>query len=382
MSRIDNDELDEAWSDDADYYYDDDEYVPLPRLGERARKVVVTVVAMLAVMGIISAVTLIWVARQVNPPGIEGPQLASVNIPTGSSISSIGRLLEDKRVIGSASVFELYAKLRGLNIPKAGNYVSFHTNSSMSAVADVLDAGPLPVASVSLTIIPGKRLVDAFDKIHQVFPAISVTQLQLTLASGQVKSKYLPAGVTNWEGYLLPETYQFKKDASALTVLQKIVKQFDKTLDSLGYANATTTAGRSAYDLVTIASMIERETGDPPDERGKIARVISNRLDKKEPLGIDATILYGLNRRGGSADPLTKTDLETDTPYNSRKHAGLPPTPISLPSKQSLKAAINPEVGSWFYYVLINDNPREHFFTASPQEFAAAKAEAQKKGLI
>ncbi len=368
--------------DDEYHEYDDDEYAAFPQMSERGRRAVVTFVAILAVIGIIAATSLIWVARQLNPSGSEGPQLASVVIPKGSSITSIGVLLEKKGVIGSASVFNLYAKVRGLAIPKAGNYIAFHRNSSMSAAADVLEAGPLPVQSVSLTIIPGKRLADALEDIHKVFPSISVQQLQLTLASGQVKSKYLPANTTNWEGLLLPETYQFKKDSTPVVILQRLANEFIKKVDSLGYDHATTTAGRSAYDLITIASMIERETGDPADERGKIARVISNRLDKHEPLGIDATILYGLNRRGGTADPLTKADLEVDTPYNTRKHQGLPPTPISLPSYKSLQAAINPEVGTWFYYVLVNGNPREHLFTDSAAAFAAAKADAQKKGLI
>ena len=372
-------DLDGAYPDDDEY---DDEYVTFPQMSDRGRKAVVTVVAMLSVMGIIAATSVIWVARQFNPPGGQGERIASLVVPKGSSLDSIGALLEEKGVIGSSSVFGLYAKVRGLAPPKAGNYVAFHKHSSMSDAADVLDAGPLPVKAVSLTIIPGKRLADALEVMHKVFPSISVQEFQLTLLSGKVHSKYLPAGSKNWEGMLLPETYEFLKDATPVQILQKLATQMDTTLDSLGYAQALTTAGRSPYDLITIASMIERETGDPPDERGKISRVISNRLDKKEPLGIDATILYGLGRRGGTADPLTKADLAKDTPYNTRKHVGLPPTPISLPSKQSLKAAINPEVGPWFYYVLVNDHPREHLFTASAQEFAAAKAESQRKGLI
>ena len=203
--------------------------------------------------------------------------------------------------------------------------------------------------------------------------------MQLTLVGPEIAAKYHTDPAASWEGYLLPETYRFAEDATPVQILQKLVNQFDSTLDELGYDNAQARTGRSATDLVTIASMVERETGDPPEERPKMARVIFNRLDTDMTLGIDATILYGLKRRGNEGG-LTKTELETPGPYNSRKNLGLPPTAISLPSEESLKAAINPTEGPWTYYVLETIDPRAHFFTDSVKEFNAAKARCQDNG--
>ena len=89
----------------------------------------------------------------------------------------------------------------------------------------------------------------------------------------------------------------------------------EDVLDELGYDKAETLQGRSAYELITIASLIEKETGAPPDERGKISRVISNRLDDGETLGIDASVLYGLGRASGE---LTQSDLDEETPVQHR----------------------------------------------------------------
>ena len=142
---------------------------------------------------------------------------------------------------------------------------------------------------------------------------------------------------------------------------------------------AETLRGFSAYDVLKVASLAERETGQPEEERGQIARVIYNRLDAGEPLGIDASVLYGLGRDAGE---LTRSDLDTDTPYNTRLNAGLPPTPIGLPSRAALEAAINPADGDWFYYVLVSNDPPTHLFTDSYSEFQEAKAQAQEDGVF
>jgi UPF0755 protein len=128
-----------------------------------------------------------------------------------------------------------------------------------------------------------------------------------------------------------------------------------------------------------MASLAERETGAPADERGKIVRVIQNRLDAGSPLGIDASVLYGLGRTSGG---LTKTDLAADTPYNTRIHKGLPPTPIATPSKASLQAAIDPPDGPWTYYVLVQNDPPTHLFTDSAKEFQKAKEDAKARGVF
>ncbi|MFN8053269.1 MAG: endolytic transglycosylase MltG [Acidimicrobiales bacterium] len=363
----------------ADEYDDYGEYEPLRPSSRRGSPLAVTAVAVFAVLGILVAGTLVWASRQMNPSGDPGPKLASVVIPAGSTFDDVAQILEDRKVIGSARVLGWYAKFNDVNPVKAGRYVNFQVNSSMSDAVKVLNAGPVPPKDQVLTIIPGTWLEDALAAINKKFPNISVDALKLVLVSGQVTSKYHPDPKASWEGYLLPETYQFDENATAQQILQKLISTFDSTLDELGYGNATATTGRSAADLVTIASMVERETGDPDEERPKIARVIFNRLDRKIATGVDATILYGLHRKGNEK-PLTKSELETDGPYNSRTRPGLPPTAISLPSKKSLDAAIHPATGNWLYYVLKTQQPRAHVFLVTYKEFEAAKAECQANG--
>jgi UPF0755 protein len=366
--------------DDQDDVDDADDYVLLPPPTNWLRKLAVTAVTLIAVFGIIAAASIVWVARQITPPGPQGDEIASLEIPANTTFTGVAELLEREGVISNASVLVWYRQLASINSVKAGRYVGFRKNSSMADAVKVLNKGPVPSQNVVLTIIPGTLLADALKKITTVFPAFSFDQLSLTLASGAVKSRYHPDPTVAWEGYLLPETYQFEADATPEEVLQKIVDEFDDTLDSLNYRNAAAVTGRTAQELVTIASMIEREAGDPVEERAKIARVIFNRLETKMTLGIDATILYGLGRRGNEK-PLTKSELETDSPYNSRTRQGLPPTAISLPSRDSLEAAMNPLEGPWTFYVLVNNSPREHFFTDSIDEFNKAKATCQSKGL-
>ena len=368
-----------------DYYddeYDDeyDEYESMPRPSRRGSPLVIGVVAVFAVVAIGAASVLVWTSRQLNPTGGPGPTVAAVVIPKGSSFSQVSTILEGSNVVSSATVMNWYARFKGSAPIKAGRYVNFRQNSSVSDALKVLDAGPIPAKALVVRIIPGMWLSDALKAISKVYPAISVDTLQKTLASGSVRSRFHPDPKVSWEGYLLPETYEFGEAATPQQILQKIVGQFDLTVGKLGYSNAQAASGRSAADLVTIASMIERETGDPLTERPKIARVIFNRLDKGIPLGVDATFYYALGRKGDSK-PLTKSELAADGPYNSRLRKGLPPTAISLPSKASLAAAIAPTPGPWIYYVLTSTNPRQHTFATTAKEFAVAKAECRKQGL-
>ena len=365
---------------DDEYYEDDDDWVTLPPVSSSARKLVVTFVALLALFGILGATVLVWTARQINPADGQGQNVGEVVVPSGATFDDVAALLEKRGIIGSASVFGLYSRFQNVGPVKAGKYVDFKKNSSMAQAADVLNAGPVAPESIVVTIIPGMWLADALAAINKVFPAFSVETLRQTLDSGQVHSKYRPATATSWEGLLPADTYRFEDDATPQSVLQTLVDAFDESLDELGYDKADTVTGRSAYELVTIASMIERETGTPADERPKIARVIFNRLEQNIALGIDATLLYGLGRKGAS-QPLTKSELETDGPYNSRTRKGLPPTPIAIPSQKSLAAAISPAEGDWLYYVLVKNDPPEHLFTASYKEFQDAKAACRSDGL-
>lgn len=363
-------------SDDPLY---DDDWVPLPTEADGGRRVLALVVAAVILIALSIGVLLFWVSRQVNPGGEPGEIVAAIEIPSGSSTDSIAAQLAEAGVITDGGLFARYVGLKGEGPWEAGEYVEFRENSSFDEAIEVLDEGPLPIGASRVRVTEGKRLTDALDQIAEQHPNVDTAALLTSLGSGEVTSQYLPPGTTNWEGLFFPDTYEFSDDATATEILQTMADQMDDVLDELGYERAETLRGRSAYELITIASMIERETGAPEEERGQISRVIYNRLDEDEPLGIDATTLYGLGRDSGE---LTQSDLEADTPYNTRINAGLPPTPIGLPGRASLQAAIDPPDGDWQYYVLVSNDPPSHLFTDSYQEFLDAKDEAQANGVF
>lgn len=374
-----DDEYIDDYDDDDESAADEPDYVLLPRDTSAGRKVITVFFGLFLIVGVLLGGTLLWATRQVDPSGPQGAVVEKLTIPKGASVATISQILADKGIIANRRVFTMYVGLKNTGAWKAGNYVDFRLNSSFDEAIAVLDKGPIAPASKVVRIVEGSRLVDALEAIAEQTSTVTVAQLQEALDSGQVRSAYKPDGVGSWEGLLFPDTYEFAEDDTAAVILQKMVSKMDTVLDSLGYDRANALSGRSAYELITIASLVERETGQPADERGKISRVISNRLDDGERLEIDASVLYGLGRRNGS---LTKSDLETDTPYNTRKIKGLPPTPISLPGEASLKAAIEPTPGDWKFYVLVSNDPPSHFFTSSYKEFLKQKADAQKRGVF
>jgi UPF0755 protein len=168
------------------------------------------------------------------------------------------------------------------------------------------------------------------------------------------------------EGFLFPATYEFFSDDTARGLVRRQLSAFKRkwaTVD-LRYARSK---NLTPYDVLIIASMIEREVV-VPRERRLVAAVIYNRLHARMPLGIDATLRYGLGIAPTQA--ITKAELASDSPYNTRTRPGLPPTPISNPGLDSIRAAAHPARVPYLYFVRRPDC-RSHFFTASAAKFLA-----------
>lgn len=166
------------------------------------------------------------------------------------------------------------------------------------------------------------------------------------------------------EGFLFPALYDFTQHTQASELVAKQIAAFEERWRSIDLRQARA-RGRTPYDVLTIASMIERETVVPA-ERRLVAAVIYNRLAKNMVLGIDATLRYGLGIPGNR--PLTKRQLRSSSPYNTRRFKGLPPTPIGNPGVPSMRAAARPAPRNYLYY-LRKPNSVRHFFTADEQEF-------------
>ena len=172
------------------------------------------------------------------------------------------------------------------------------------------------------------------------------------------------------EGFLFPATYEFTRLTAAERLVRDQLAFFRRQWRSvdLRYARSK---NLTPYDVLTIASMIEKETV-APEERPLVSAVIYNRLRNGMPLGIDATIRYGRNVPG--TEPLKQSDLDSDSPYNSRRRLGLPPTPISNPGLASIRAAAKPARVDYLFFVRKPDEVH-HFFTASEAEFFRKKCE-------
>jgi UPF0755 protein len=312
--------------------------------------------------------------RQVDPPGAPG-EAVTVVVPAGSSSRRIGAILDDRGVIRSARVWNLYVRLKREGPWQAGTY-TFRRNSALRAVVDVLDHGPV-VDVRRLTIPEGYTLEQIAERVGRL-PGRSAQTFLEVARSGAIRSRFEPPGSTNLEGLLFPDTYEIdpKKD-DEVTILRRMVEAFDRQATEAGIDDAAAAVGLAPYQVVIVASMIEREAR-LADERGMVARVVYNRLQQRIRLGIDATIRYELRKPTG---PLRKSELQRDTPYNTRTRFGLPPTPISNPGRASLDAALHPTPGPWLYYVLA-DRDGHHAFVTTDAEFQRAKADARRKGLL
>jgi UPF0755 protein len=172
------------------------------------------------------------------------------------------------------------------------------------------------------------------------------------------------------EGFLFPSLYEFTQGTRAETLVADQLAAFQRRWSAIDLSRARR-GNLTPYDVLIIASMVERETA-APEERRLVSAVIYNRLRKQMPLGIDATLRYGLGIPGNR--PLTKRQLANRTPYNTRIHQGLPPTPIGNPGVPSMRAAARPADRNYLYYLRRPGTVR-HFFTASEAEFCAKARE-------
>lgn len=293
-----------------------------------------------------------------------------LEIPEGTGNAEIGEILADAGVIKSSFGWKVALFLHsGDESIQAGSYEIATGLTAPDAIDELLDSPPSE-ASTQVTFLEGSWLTD-FAKELDAETHIDGDKFLTLATSGKVRSRYQPDGVDTLEGLLFPSTYEVIERDTARSVLTRLVDEFEDRVKDLDFSPVETT-GVSAYEAITVASMIEAEA-QLDEERPMIARVIYNRLQEGMPLGIDATVLYAL---GEHKTELTSEDLAVDSPYNTRKVAGLPPTPIGAPGTDSLEAALAPADGEWLYYVL-SDCDGRHAFSTNYDDFLADKAAYQ-----
>jgi UPF0755 protein len=335
----------------------------------------------LAVVGVVVAVVLVlvvaaglWVRGKIDPSGEPGDEVA-VSIPEGTSTSGIAELLADEGIVSDASAFRYYVRFKGGGPFQAGDY-TLRRNSAMGDVVAALGEGP-EIVFERLTVPEGLTVEEIGARVEDIERFSSERFLELA-ESGSVRSKYQPEGVDSLEGLLFPDTYQVDPREDEAAVLARMVEQFDEVATQLGYDQAEAKVGLSPYEAIVVASLVESEARVPED-RAKISRVIHNRIERGMLLQIDATVIYarGERREGGR---VLFEDLEVDSPYNTYRNPGLPPTPIAVPGRAAMEAALNPEEGDWLYYVKYEEDG-SHAFSTTNEEHNRRIAEAKAKGV-
>ena len=324
---------------------------------------------LLALAGLVVFQALQWSAareRKAPPPG----QPVTFTVRAGEGSVAIGRNLRDVGVVDSVNRFRDVAEERGLDGRLLPGTYKLVTGMSVDAVVDLLARGPR--TGTPLTIPEGWTVARIAARLAAT-RQFTRDEVDKALKSKDLIVPYRPEGETSLEGLLFPETYGIEDKDTAESVLQDMLSQLEIVMQRQDLSEIP--RGLNTYQLLIVASMIEREAKIPAD-RAKIAAVIYNRLGIGKPLEIDATVEYAVGH-----GKLTAKDLGSSSPYNTYTHKGLPPTPIAAPGEAAIQAALKPADGDWIYYVL-TDKDGSHAFTRSYQEFLRLKAEARQKGLL
>jgi UPF0755 protein len=330
--------------------------VPPPRPVARRRRIALVLLLVL----LVAAVWFAWSLFQ--PFHGSGSGRVAVTIPRHSGVGDIGSLLEKRGVISSSFFFEARATLAGKRGDlKPGSYV-LKRDMSYGAVLDRLTKGA--PASIVTVVVPEGR------SRREIAASLSGLSGNYLVATKQRPPRgYGADHARDLEGFLFPATYQLKPRTDVSVLVAKQLQAFKRNFGTVNLA-AARRKNLTPYDVLTIASLVERETA-APRERGLIASVIYNRLHARTPLGIDATTRFEFNKWSGA---LTRSELASPSPYNTRIHAGLPPGPIGNPGLASIRAAAAPPHTSFMFYVANPCRPGTHTFTRTLSEFNAAVA--------
>lgn len=323
--------------------------------------VAVLVVAAIAYFFVVPAVKSIFAPQQEQT--VPAGQDVTITIPEGASGDDIASILSKNHIVENPKDYYAAVAKEGAEMSlKPGDYA---LKTGMNAVDVVKQLVAGPNAGAVLTIQEGLTLEQTAERIEAVYGISKDEFLAQAKASKYVDDYPFLEDAYNdsLEGYLYPKTYTFTDTPTADDIIRKLLDQFVSETASLNLDKGAN--GLSAQQIVTMASLIERETA-VDSERPTIASVIYNRLDADMPLQIDAAIVYA---RGGGNQAVTYSDLEIDSPYNVYKNYGLTPGPICSPSISSIKAALNPDKTDYLYYVASATGDGTHKFSSDYEQF-------------
>jgi peptidoglycan lytic transglycosylase G len=292
-------------------------------------------------------------------PG-DGSGEAIISVPEGATASEVSDLLTENDVVSNGTLFEWRLKLAGETeniLP--GRYVMAHNMSYGAAIDTLTSSG----GKVNVTIPEGEDRVQIAATIKDL--GLSGDYLAASKSfKGFDPNKYGAKNPKSLEGFLFPATYELDPGSSVDQLVSEQLTAFQQNIAGVDMSYAKS-KNLTIYDVLTIASMIDKEV-QIPSERPLVAAVIYNRLHRGMALQIDATTRFQFHNYTGD---ITQSQLQSPSPYNTRINAGLPPTPIGNPGLDAIKAAARPAKVNYLYYVLNGDNSGHHCFTASGAEF-------------
>lgn len=295
-------------------------------------------------------------AHYAPPPDYRGSGAGNtqVEIPDSSTLAQIGNILKRGGVVKSVDAFTRAAadNPKGSSI-QGGIYLLRRQMSAAAAVTMMLD----PTAQSVLTIPEGWRATQVYQALDKRLGLSAGATQQVARNGGLGLPPYDTGG--DPEGFLYPSRYSAAKGGKAADVLRQMVRRAEAEYSQDGLQAGAAAVGRTPYQIIVIASLIQAEAQEPQDF-GKVSRVIYNRLDQDMALGFDSTINYA---KGRSTLHTTTADTQFASPYNTYLHKGLPPGPIDNPGHQAIEAALHPTDGDWLYFVTVK--PGDTRFTAS-----------------
>jgi UPF0755 protein len=367
----------------------DDELEPLVREWSRWKRplaiAVAVVVALILVLGIVGW----WFLSQLNPSGSPRDPV-NFTIVEGDTLSTVSDRLEEQKFIKNATIFRWYVGRQG-GLEAVPGYYLLRPMDNAGNILRTLRTPPSQTF-VNVTFPEGFTMMQMATRLNEQMTFLTVEDFMNAATDGSIRSLYQPDDINSLEGMLFPDTYQVAGDDSESAVIRRLTAMMERVGRQENLEDSQRLVGYSPYQVLIIASIIEREA-KVDEERAKIARVIYNRLAARMNLEIDATLLY-------QADPaLSFAELrELDSPYNTYKKRGLPPTPIANPGRASIRAALNPapaptaddeacqglprgEKCDYFFYVLIDENGRHKFATTFDQHLVNVE-EARALGLL
>ena len=331
----------------------------------------------------------LWYSQQVNPKGDPGAAI-TFTVTADDTLETVSERLHSEGLIESASVFRWYVE-RHDGLELIPGYFRIRPDDHMGNIMRVLRTPPSETFT-KVTFPEGFTFDKIGHRLEEKVPRLLAVDFNVAATEGSIRSVWSPEGTNSLEGLLFPDTYQVSNGESAGQIIERMVKLMERVGRQENIEERAPLVGMSPYQVLIVASLIEREARVPED-RAKIARVIYNRLYLGMPLGIDAALFYG-------QDPtLSFSEVKAlDTPYNTYLNTGLPPTPIANPGRASIAAALNPVAnpslgdpicvgltdGSpclYLYYVLA-DEDGGHAFSATLEQHEANIEIARTKGLL